>query len=821
MSRLPIAVVVSCHNLGRTLEEAVASVHAQTRRPAELVIVDDGSDDVLTLQVLAELEGADERVIRTANRGVSAARNTGIGATTAPLLVLLYADDVLEPAYLEAAASRLESEPELAFVSCAMRGFGAADYVWSPPRPELVEAVSRGVVHASSMFRREMWQAVGGFDESLSAYEEMDFWTTVLEHGFEGAVLAEPLLRYRVRPDSMYHGAIRPDHHVRLMRRFYAKHGDTVARHWKALLLAREAFILEQRQHQRHLEHRRRQVEAELDRVNDQIKAVEDQLRQLGSTPGVDAGDLGRTQPLSPFWGLDRGLPVDRHFIEAFLDRHREDIRGTVLEIKAPGYTRLFGDDRVARSDVLDLDPDNDLATITADLADTDGVPAGIWDCFILTQTLNVIYDVRGAIASAVRVLKPGGVLLCTVTALNRISYEDRGLDGDYWRFTEASLRELFAEVLPAEAFAVEGSGNVRTCTAFLYGLAAQELSPEELDAHDPYFPLVYSVRAVKPDPRLRVPARPMTRDPGPRAAILMYHRVAEDSLDPWDLCVPPAAFRAHMELIRESFTPVPLPALVEAARAGRVPDRAVAVTFDDGYLDHLKTASPILAELRISATFFVTGVGLEQPRELWWDTLVRVLLASPVLPSRLDLPVRGATFHLVTGDAGQRRSAIDRLWEVLAPLAPAARDEALAVLLEWAGIGAGPVGGRRPMTASELRELASRPGHTIGAHSRHHLRLLDHHEDLQRTEIEASRDELSRLVGGDVSLFAYPFGEADATLADLVRGAGFAAAVTVQEGLVGRNCDRHLLPRLEMPASWTAADLNCRLRRLFDGDAG
>ena len=106
-----------------------------------------------------------------------------------------------------------------------------------------------------------------------------------------------------------------------------------------------------------------------------------------------------------------------------------------MLEVKDAGYARMFGDARVASIDVLDVTPDNAQATIVTDLSQADAITTGTYDCFILTQTLGVIFDVAGAVRHAVRVLKPGGVLLCTMPASGRISYEE-GLDGDFWRFT-------------------------------------------------------------------------------------------------------------------------------------------------------------------------------------------------------------------------------------------------------------------------------------------------------------------------------------------------------------------------------------------------
>ena len=212
-----------------------------------------------------------------------------------------------------------------------------------------------------------------------------------------------------------------------------------------------------------------------------------------------DWGDLRRVTPVSSVWGLDRGRPLDRYYIENFLERHRHDIHGSVLEIKDSGYTGMFGSG-VTAPHVLDMDGANPNATIVADLTRADSIETNTFDCFIFTQTLHIIYDVRAALSHASRILKPGGVLLSTVPSVSRINYEDGGLEsGDFWRFTQASVHRLFGEFFPAEALDIQGFGNVLTCAAFLYGLSPDELTREELDFIDPWFPLIYCIRAVKP----------------------------------------------------------------------------------------------------------------------------------------------------------------------------------------------------------------------------------------------------------------------------------------------------------------------------------
>lgn len=206
-------------------------------------------------------------------------------------------------------------------------------------------------------------------------------------------------------------------------------------------------------------------------------------------------GTMRRTVPFSDAWGYDRGTPVDRYYIDRFLMDHQSDIRGRVLEVKDSGYTELYGSDVRERA-VLDIDASNPRATVIADLAEADSIPSDQYDCVLLTQTLQFIFDSRGALEHARRILAPGGVLLATVPSVSRL---DRRMN-DYWRFTPASCQALFGGIFGAAEVNVQVYGNVLTATAFLMGLAQEELSRAELDASDPRTPVLVGVRAHKPD---------------------------------------------------------------------------------------------------------------------------------------------------------------------------------------------------------------------------------------------------------------------------------------------------------------------------------
>jgi glycosyltransferase involved in cell wall biosynthesis len=492
-----ISAIITCYNLGRTVEQALNSVLAQTRPADEIVVVDDGSTDIFTRQVIERLGQGKAQIVQTPNRGVSAARNLGIRLTTSPYVALLDADDWFEPSYFEKAARRLDEDSRLDFVSCAQRGFGEHEFIWKPPPCNLVEHVTSGPYHISTMFRRGVWETVRGFREDLRADEEMDFWTSAIERGFYGEVLDEPLLNYRIRSSSMYHTMLRRENYLPLREKFYTRHRESLAPLAAELLLAKERLILAQRQHMSYLASQKAALESKLAGLRARAGALVETLAAR-DVPSIAWGDFDSVEPLSPYWGVERGYPVNRYYVEAFLRAHQSDIRGTVLEMKDPGYTRRIGGDQVVRSDVLDVDRSNPLATIVTDLAAADSVLSEIFDCFILTETLNFIFDTRSALFHSLRILKPGGVLLATVTALDRVSYET-GPDADYWRFTEASLRRLLAEIVPLGSFEVKPFGNLKACTAYLHGLAWQECDRDDLDVLDPWFPVGFSVRVVKP----------------------------------------------------------------------------------------------------------------------------------------------------------------------------------------------------------------------------------------------------------------------------------------------------------------------------------
>jgi hypothetical protein len=223
-------------------------------------------------------------------------------------------------------------------------------------------------------------------------------------------------------------------------------------------------------------------------------------LRRGPPVPAVGRvrfGDLRRVTPISDCFGFDRGLPVDRYYIERFLTRHASEIAGRVLEIGDDAYTRRFGGARITRSDVLHVHGGNPRASLVGDLTDAAVLPENAFDCIVLTQTLQLIYDVPLAVSRIHRALAHGGAVLVTAPGISQI---DRGEWGAtwFWSFTPAALRRLFADVFGADEIMLEHYGNVFSATAFLQGLSAGELDRRDLDAVDDAYPVIVALRARK-----------------------------------------------------------------------------------------------------------------------------------------------------------------------------------------------------------------------------------------------------------------------------------------------------------------------------------
>jgi SAM-dependent methyltransferase len=201
--------------------------------------------------------------------------------------------------------------------------------------------------------------------------------------------------------------------------------------------------------------------------------------------------------PISRKFGMDRGMPIDRVYIENFLAANQEYITGVVCEISENTYSKKFGS-KVKKYEILHCEDIGGEVTIVGDLANLDSLPRNSIDCFILTQTLNFIFDVNEAIKGVHYILKPGGVVLATVSGISQISRYDMDRWGDYWRFTDLSIKMLFDQVFGSDNVEVSTFGNALAAVAFMEGVSAEELNLNQILHHDADYQITIAVKAIK-----------------------------------------------------------------------------------------------------------------------------------------------------------------------------------------------------------------------------------------------------------------------------------------------------------------------------------
>jgi hypothetical protein len=205
-----------------------------------------------------------------------------------------------------------------------------------------------------------------------------------------------------------------------------------------------------------------------------------------------------QTGPISRSFGMDRGIPIDRYYIERFLSANKQFIHSNVLEIAENTYSKQFGSN-IKTYEILHFDDSNPKTTIIGDLTKPETLPENRINCFICTQTLNFIFDVQKAIEGSYKLLKQGGCFLCTVSGISQISRYDMDRWGDYWRFTDLSIRLLTENVFGKGNVEITIYGNALAATAFLKGLAVDDLPDSRLlNETDPDYQVTIGIRAIK-----------------------------------------------------------------------------------------------------------------------------------------------------------------------------------------------------------------------------------------------------------------------------------------------------------------------------------
>jgi SAM-dependent methyltransferase len=520
-----VSVIIPCYNHGRYLVEAFESIWQQQYPAIEILVVDDGSTDD-TPQIVAAYPSV--RYVYQPNQGLSAARNTGITHSTGHYLVFLDADDWLLPNALARNAHYLNQNAALAFVS---GGHNKVFVATGQVTKETQEVVNNHYyhllwgnyigMHATVMYQRWVFDTFQ-YDPTLPACEDYDLYLRVAR-AHPVAHHTHLIAAYRLHTTNMSGNTAlmlatvmavlkrqQPLLRTEQEQQGYASGLANWQKYYTGLMLPTDAPAAAPTPSptggvpallQTNVNMLKRLIINHAPafglRLLHKAKLYNGYLPAVGQ---VQAGDFARTTPFSNEFGYDRGGPVDRYYIENFLQKEAPSIRGRVLEIGDNSYTMQYGGKQVTESDILHVDTSNPRATFIGDLSSAPQIPDNTFDCLVLTQTLHLIYDFREALQTCYRILKPGGSLLLTVPGITPI---DRGewKETWYWSFTDKALHRLFTETFLPGSFTIASFGNVYAASTYLYGMGLPEVNKENLDYYDPQFQVINAVRAVKHAP--------------------------------------------------------------------------------------------------------------------------------------------------------------------------------------------------------------------------------------------------------------------------------------------------------------------------------
>ena len=295
---------------------------------------------------------------------------------------------------------------------------------------------------------------------------------------------------------------------------------------------------------------------------------------------------------------------------------------------------------------------------------------------------------------------------------------------------------------------------------------------------------------------RLRRAAGPPVRN---ASVSLVYHRAAQDPVDPWRLAVKPSHLSEHLQILAEYTRPLHASAMQTARDQGRLPPRTTVLTFDDGYADLATEIAPRLERAGVPATMFVVSQAVGRDREFWWDALAHALLSPDAGSGDLRLTIGERVWTWEVG-AGPRAEVHKEVWTQIRSRPVAERDDLAEQVLSWAGLPLTARPSHRTLTPDELGHLAADPLVELGAHTANHAWLAGLDTVGQRREVEQGLTELEALVSTPITSFAYPHGgwrDVGPTALAAVKQAGFSTAFLVSPGRLRTGSDPYRLPRV------------------------
>jgi peptidoglycan/xylan/chitin deacetylase (PgdA/CDA1 family) len=294
---------------------------------------------------------------------------------------------------------------------------------------------------------------------------------------------------------------------------------------------------------------------------------------------------------------------------------------------------------------------------------------------------------------------------------------------------------------------------------------------------------------------------------------VLLYHRVTTLESDPQLLAVTPSHFREHMQFLKDRF-----PILRFEEDWSEVKEPSVVITFDDGYSDNLLEALPILEEVGVPATFFVTTGTIGTDMEFWWDELEGLILGKWHFPSSFELKDEKYGHLWPTGSYPEREVLYNEIHPLMKKVDSDCREDWLGQLRDWAGTDVSGRASHKLLTVDELRKLAMSPLVTIGAHGVTHTPLSTQTLTLQREELAGSKEQLETWLGREVSVFSYPYGgrnDYTSESLNLCKAVGFRKAAANSPGQAHRWTDPYKVPR-QLLRNWSLEVFEKKMSRFW-----
>ncbi|HXO20184.1 MAG TPA: glycosyltransferase, partial [Thermoanaerobaculia bacterium] len=326
------SVVIPCYDQGELLIEAVASVERSVEETCELIVVNDGSRDPRTLEVLGHLRRSGYRVVDQENAGLAGARNRGVELAGGPYVVPLDADNRLRPGFVAPALAILEADPQMGVVYSDRHEFGLRNGTVDVPPFDLDSLLLANSIDACAVLRKEMWSACGGYDPQAPAWEDWELWIAGAERGWRFHHLPVAGFDYRVRPGSMI-SAMDGDLRRRLSEYIIAKHLDLYSSRLPEILLAAQRLAADLLSLKRGQERTEAAIHAEyeavVDRLTTQLREFDARIRQLGSE--IELHHAARQEEVARLGGELAELQAKGEILEA----QREELETRIGEVKA------------------------------------------------------------------------------------------------------------------------------------------------------------------------------------------------------------------------------------------------------------------------------------------------------------------------------------------------------------------------------------------------------------------------------------------------------------------------------------------------------